>query len=274
MSAEKTGSAIVLCGGRSSRMGRCKAWLPWAGQPMLRHVVETIRTVTSDVVVVGAPDQLLPEVAAERIDDPAEGLGPLAGLAVGLAAVSGPLAFVTATDAPYLTASFIRAVLAVGRPAAPRVGGRIQVLSAVYPTEAAEQAQSLLAEGRRRPLDLLEAVGFQTLTEEEVPDLRCVEGFNTPPQYLEAVSGQPGDGVTVEFLGRAQNKVEKPIRVVDPGPLQQVLIQAVGDCSLIEEGRVRPAYAVSLEGREFVREGAVPIGPGERLIVLDAAVGG
>ena len=227
-----------------------------------------------DVVVVGAPDQLLPEVAAERIDDPAEGLGPLAGLAVGLAAVSGPLAFVTATDAPFLTASFIRAVLAVGHPVAPRVGGRIQVLSAVYPTQAAEQAQRLLAEGRRRPLDLLEAVGFQTLTEAEVPDLRSVEGFNTPPQYLEAVRGQSGDGVTVEFLGRAQKKVGEATRAVDPGPLQEVLAQASGDGVLIDEGKVHPAYAVSLEGREFVREGAVPIGPGERLIVLDAAVGG
>ena len=274
MSVEKPGSAIVLCGGRSSRMGRCKAWLPWAGQPMLRHVVETIQTVTSDVVVVGAPDQILPEVAAQRIDDPAEGLGPLAGLAVGLSAVSGPLAFVTATDAPYLTASFISAVLAVGRPAAARVDGRIQVLSAAYPTDAAEQAQTLLAAGRRRPLDLLEAVGFQTLTEKEVPDLRSVEGFNTPPQYLEAVRGQAGDGVTVEFLGTAQKKVGKSIRVVDPGPLQRVLAEATGDCSLIKERKVHPAFAVSLEGREFVREGAVPIGPGERLIVLDAAVGG
>ena len=241
---------------------------------MLRHVVETIQAVTSDVVVVGAPDQVLPEVSAERIDDVAEGEGPLAGLAVGLAAVAGPLAFVTATDAPYLTPSFIRTVFAVGGAAAPRVGGRIQVLSAVYPTAAAEKAKSLLAAGRRRPLDLLEAVGFRTLTEKEVPDLRCVEGFNTPPQYLEAVQGQGGDGVRVEFLGRAQRKVGKAIRVVDPGTLQQVLAEATGDGSMVEEGKVQPAYAVSLEGREFVREGAVPIGPGERLIVLDAAVGG
>ncbi|MCH2184675.1 molybdenum cofactor guanylyltransferase [Myxococcota bacterium] len=255
-------------------MGRCKAWLPWSGQPMLRHVVDTLQSVVSDVVVVGAPDQVLPEVSARRLDDPTEGLGPLAGLAVGLAAVTGPLAFVTATDAPYLTASFIRAVLAVGEAAAPCVGGRIQVLSAVYPGAAAEQARALLASGRRRPLDLLETVGFQTLTEKELPDVRCVEGFNTPSQYLEAIRGQGQHGVKVEFLGRAQKQVRQVIREADPGTLQQVLNQATGDRSLIEEGKVHPAYAVSLDGREFVRDGAVPIGPGERVIVLDAAVGG
>jgi hypothetical protein len=33
---------------------------------------------------------------------------------------------------------------------------------------------------------------------------------------------------------------------------------------------VAPAFLVSLDGREFVRDARIPIGPGERAIVMDA----
>ena len=255
-------------------MGRCKAWLPWQGRPMLGHVVDVLKNVTPDIVVVGAPDQVLPEVPAQRMNDETEGLGPLAGVAVGLEAVRGPYAFVTATDAPYLTEAFVRAVLAVGGPAAPLVAGRVQVLSAAYPALAAEQARDLLNQGLRRPLDLLEALGFAVLAGDDLPDIRSVEGFNTPFQYLEAVREQQTTGVTVEFLGRLEKKVSVATRVVGSGALRDVLNEASPDWPLTEEGKVCSPYAVSLDGREFLRDGAVPIGPGERLIVLDAAVGG
>ena len=44
-------AAIVLCGGRSTRMGRAKAWLPWCGRPLVAHVVETLRPAFDEVVV-------------------------------------------------------------------------------------------------------------------------------------------------------------------------------------------------------------------------------
>ena len=43
-------AAIILCGGKSSRMGRAKAWLPWRGQPMVAHVVSFVRPVVDEVV--------------------------------------------------------------------------------------------------------------------------------------------------------------------------------------------------------------------------------
>src|SRR4051812_49738323 len=82
---------IILCGGRSRRMGRPKAWLPFAGEPMLARVVRLLGEVVHPLVVVAAPGQdlppLPPDVLAAR--DPEEGRGPLQGLAAGLEALRG-----------------------------------------------------------------------------------------------------------------------------------------------------------------------------------------
>ena len=84
-------AGIVLCGGRSSRMGRPKAWLPFGVETMLQRVVRILREVVEPVVVVAAPNQDVPALPAgvEIVHDEVEGKGPLAGLAAGLAALEG-----------------------------------------------------------------------------------------------------------------------------------------------------------------------------------------
>ena len=60
-------AAIVLCGGKSTRMGRDKAWLPWAGVPMVSHVVETLTPLVDEVVVVSSQDLRLPPLEAKVV---------------------------------------------------------------------------------------------------------------------------------------------------------------------------------------------------------------
>jgi len=51
---------IVLCGGKSTRMGVPKATLPFGPETMLQRVVRLLGTVVSPVVVVAAQGQPLP----------------------------------------------------------------------------------------------------------------------------------------------------------------------------------------------------------------------
>src|ERR1044071_7366702 len=107
---------VVLCGGRSSRMGSPKAWLDFGGETLLARVVRSVRRACAPVIVVAAPGQdvppLPPDVAIAR--DPLEGRGPLQGIAAGLQALleSGSreavdAAFVSSTDAPFLEPALI-----------------------------------------------------------------------------------------------------------------------------------------------------------------------
>src|SRR5262245_9059490 len=102
---------IVLCGGRSSRMGRPKAWLPFRGEFMLPRVVRILGEVVAPIVVVAAPGQDVPPLPSgiEIVRDPEEGRGPLQGLAAGLAALSERVdaAYLSSCDVPFLRPTFV-----------------------------------------------------------------------------------------------------------------------------------------------------------------------
>src|SRR5262249_5919414 len=109
-------AGIVLAGGRSSRMGTPKAALEWHGSTLLRRRAGMLaRVPPGPVRVVRAPGQELPGLRprVEVVEDPAEGLGPVQGLAAGLAALTGraDIAFVSSTDMPFLHPAFVRRVL-------------------------------------------------------------------------------------------------------------------------------------------------------------------
>jgi molybdopterin-guanine dinucleotide biosynthesis protein A len=251
-------------------MGRDKPWLPWRGQPVLGHVVERLARAVDEVLVVSAPGQVLPATKARRVEDHEEGLGPLAGLRAGLAASPAGLAFVTAADAPFLTPAFVTAVLARGAAAAPEAEGRVQTLAAAYPAEAWRDAQALLAEGKRRPLDLLERIGFERLDLGHLPDPDSVRGFNTPAEYLAAVRADaPGGLARLRLDTPALPGGESPARPVPVGTLAEILRAAGADADLLEGDRLAAPYVACLDGRCQVRDARIPIGAGEEIRVLE-----
>src|SRR5438876_4827833 len=133
---------IVLCGGQSKRMGRPKAWLPFAGELMLQRVVRLLRQAVSPLVVVAAPEQEVPPLAAEIqiVRDEEKGRGPLQGLAAGLEALDGQAeaAYLSSCDVPFLQPGFVRRLIELLGDHAicvPHVDGFHHTLAAVYRLE-------------------------------------------------------------------------------------------------------------------------------------------
>src|SRR5439155_26929423 len=69
---------IVLCGGQSKRMGRPKAWLPFAGELMLQRVVRLLGEAVKPIAVVAAPGQDVPPLPPDipLVRDDEGGRGP------------------------------------------------------------------------------------------------------------------------------------------------------------------------------------------------------
>jgi molybdopterin-guanine dinucleotide biosynthesis protein A len=276
-------------------MGRAKAWLPWFGRTLIEHVVAQLLPVVDEVIVVTSEALDLPELPARVVRDREPERGPLAGLRDGLEAANSELVFVTGTDAPFLTSAFVAGMLERGRPCAPVAEGHVQVLCGVYPRSAGKQAARLLETGRSRPLELLESVGFEAIewhpdaagsrggaTERDLvagafatADPPPWRGFNTPQAYLAGVrSVDPEASAEVELLGRAALRVEQRWQRVPVGTLGEVLAVWPDSVGLVEDGQLARSHLASLGGRDLVRDLAVPVGPGERVSVLDSLAGG
>jgi molybdenum cofactor guanylyltransferase len=202
-------AAVVLAGGRSSRMGSDKAALAWHGSTLLAHVCCIVaQGVDGPVLVVRAPGQGLPilPTGVEVLDDPTEGRGPLQGIAVGLAELGERVdaAFVCATDMPFLHPAFVRSVVrACATPydvVLPVARGHAQPLAAAYRPSLAPVALRLLAAGCRRPGDLFGECTVLRLDEDALladpalraadPRLDSVISLNGPDDYAAAHAGQ------------------------------------------------------------------------------------
>lgn len=191
-------AGVVLCGGRSNRMGRPKAWLPFGRELMLPRVVRLLAEAVDPVAVVAAPGQDLPPLPKDVaiVRDEREGRGPLQGLAAGLKALRGraDAAYVSSCDAPFLRPDFVRRLIDLMGNAVvcvPRVGAHHHPLAAVYRLEAAEAVDRQLAEDQLRTLSLLAAVPTRVVEADELADVdptfQTLRNLNTPEDYQTAL---------------------------------------------------------------------------------------
>jgi molybdopterin-guanine dinucleotide biosynthesis protein A len=112
-------SALLLAGGRSTRMGRDKALLPHpvSGLPQLARQAALLRSLPgcAELLLSAPADRGYalagPLADARLVPDAAPGLGPLAGLAAGLEAATTSRLLVLAVDLPFVTASFLGSLL-------------------------------------------------------------------------------------------------------------------------------------------------------------------
>ena len=193
-----TTGGIVLCGGRSTRMGSSKALLPFGDETMLQRVVRLLGSVVSPLVVVAAPDQSLPELpaAVSVTRDEREGRGPLEGLRAGLKALPATVdaAYVTSCDVPLLVPAFaLRMIDLMGDAdiAVMEIDGFPHPLSAVYRRSTLPHVEKLLAEDRLRPVFLFDAVTTRRVRPEEMisvdPQLLTLRNLNTREDYEQAL---------------------------------------------------------------------------------------
>ena len=276
-------AGVVLAGGRSSRMGTPKAALEWHGSTLLRRVTGILaRGVDGPVLVVRAPDQPLPSLAAavEVLDDPAEGNGPLQGIAVALAALADRVgsAFVCSTDLPLLHPAFVRRVTRDSDAAdvvLPVVGGHRQPLAACYRTGLADAAARLVAADRLRPAHLFEGARVVQLEEAELladpalrradPGLDSVAGVNTPADY-RAARDRPAPSVTVQRFG---------VLASGDGPGDRTVRAATLGAAAAAVGIALDRHVLAaLNGDQTSRDGELPLVGGDVVTFLSADAGG
>ena len=199
MSDSRVAGGIVLCGGKSTRMGTSKALLPFGPETMLQRVLRLLGTVVSPLVVVAAVDQPLPGLPADVIvtQDERQGRGPLEGLRAGLKALPPQveLAYVTSCDVPLLVPAFARRMIdLLGEDdiAVMEIDGFPHPLSAVYRRTTLPHVEGLLAKDKLRPVFLFGAVRTRRVLPSEMrsvdPELETLRNLNTMEDYQEALA--------------------------------------------------------------------------------------
>jgi molybdopterin-guanine dinucleotide biosynthesis protein A len=278
-------AAIILAGGRSSRMGSPKAGLEWHGSTLLRRVTGVLaRVVDGPIIVVRAPGQELPDVAerAEVVADAREGQGPMQGMAAGLAAIGdrAPVAYVSSTDVPLLHPAFVRRVIAGFDSGVdvvlPEVGGHRQPLAAAYRGELLTTVEELISAERLRPAFLFDRCRVRRLDDETMlkdrwlarldPGLASVSNLNEPADY-ERAHALPAPEIQVKLFGPLASQAGVPRRATARAWTLGQLASALG----LE---LKEHIAVSLNGDQISRDRHLPLVTGDTVGFMVADAGG
>jgi len=172
-------SALILAGGRSSRMGRDKALIEFEGQTLLQRQIGLVRRLgPAQILLSCQPGDYQPDSGITLISDNFPGKGPLAGLERGLQASSSGRLLVLAVDMPFMGEEFLGRLLgscAKARGLVPLVDGKPEPLAAIYPRISHALALQHLREERLAMAEFVAAsyvaglIGFHAVTPGERP---------------------------------------------------------------------------------------------------------
>jgi molybdenum cofactor guanylyltransferase len=197
-------SAVILAGGRSSRMGLPKAALPFGPSTILERLIDTLGNAFAQIIVVAAPLRDEPfsieRIVKDRADlvverDAAAFAGPVGALRRGMARACGEIVFACSCDLPLLRSDLAHALCAmlVGDDAViPQLAGIMQPLCAAYRREAASVALAAMEDAGEHRLTLIATrLSVRTIDETALraidPDLRSFVNVNTAADYARAL---------------------------------------------------------------------------------------
>jgi len=182
-------TAVVLVGGRSTRMGRDKAQLLLDGRTLTEHVLAALSGVATRALLAG---RALPGLDVPAVVDQYSDAGPLGGIASALDAVRTPLALVTACDMPSIRPALVALLLDAARahPAAAAVmcrseAGLEPLLSVWRPGLALPALRAALDAGVRSLRDAVARLSAAVVLAPDAwlaadPDGASFRNWNTP----------------------------------------------------------------------------------------------
>lgn len=178
-------SAIILAGGKSSRMKQDKALLPLNGKSLIETVAAQLEPFFADIVVSARDGQALDFLPYRVAVDQSSGQGPLMGILTGLKASRTPYNFVIACDIPKIDIRFLGSMLEYVRHhdiVVPVSGNsKYEPLFAFYHRRLIPHIEDLMAKGVRQIIKL-----FPMATVKYIPmpaagwyfNLNTLEDFN------------------------------------------------------------------------------------------------
>ena len=190
-------SAVILAGGRSSRMGLDKARLMIAGETLLARQLRVVGALRpAEIFISGREGEDYSAYDSRVLFDLKPENGPLGGIERALAMTRSALLLVLAVDLPLMTETFLRKLVSrceatVG--VVPRLDGGLEPLAAIYPKRCHKLVADFLERSRAPAREFagacLEKGAIKTFRVARA-DAGCFSNWNTPADVagLPAVS--------------------------------------------------------------------------------------
>jgi molybdopterin-guanine dinucleotide biosynthesis protein A len=164
-------TAIILAGGKSSRLGRDKALEKIGGKYLIERVIDSLSQLGDDIIVVTAAPNQLSDLNVEKVLDTYPRTGAKVGLCTGINAATSFYSLVVACDMPFLNIDLLHYLLDAvhGFDAViPRIGDKIEPLHAVYSKNCIPILDEHISKGKLKISDLFKEINVRYVEVDEI----------------------------------------------------------------------------------------------------------
>jgi len=192
-STQQSLTGVILAGGKSSRMGQNKALMSLGGKRLVDRVVEVMRSVFDDLLMVTNTPDVYADLGLPMVPDVWPEKGSLGGVYSAIYHVTTPYCLVVACDMPFLRAAvlhYLSTQMADYDVVVPDVLGELQTLHAIYSKACLQPIERRLEANRLRIIGFFPDVRVRTVTASELepydPELLAFQNLNTPEEFQAA----------------------------------------------------------------------------------------
>ena len=186
--------AAILAGGKSSRMGRDKSFLPVLGVPIISLVAGTLREYFQEVFVISNEAAPFASLGLRVVADVLPGNDSLGGLHTAVSTTHAPHVFVTACDMTFLQPALMAGLAARAEGwdvVIPINQGYPEPLCAVYSAACEAPIRGWIERKELKVIKFFDEVRVLRIEEDEWrgwdPEGLSFRNINTPAEYQDAV---------------------------------------------------------------------------------------
>lgn len=197
------GTAIILAGGKSTRMGFDKQLMKLQERRLVETLIQKLREEFDEIVIVTNKPEYYIGLADIITGDIIEGKGPLGGIHAGLLMASSRYAFVIACDMPSIDMAYVRYMKSRMESSeemacVTRFGEWMEPFNAFYSKDLKSHIEDFLASGRRAIHTMLDDQSVDYVPESVArsfsPEWEMFFNLNTREDMEEYLQRNEGNG--------------------------------------------------------------------------------
>ncbi len=187
-------TAIILAGGKSSRMGFDKQFLKLRDKYIINIIIEKLQEVFKEIIIVTGRPEAYAKYGFKLVEDEVRNFGPLAGIHVGLKNSGSIYNYIIACDMPFINLKYLEYMMELIRQhegnidgVITRLGEWIEPFNAFYSRSLILKIEENMRKGKRQINTLLQNSNVHYISEAKArefsPDWEMFTNVNTLKDY-------------------------------------------------------------------------------------------
>ncbi len=224
---KKFGSAAILAGGESRRMGFDKQMINLGKEYLVDRLYRELKKVFSEVMVISNRPEIYHHRGYRVISDQYRGHGSLSGIHQGLVVSQSDYLFVTACDMPYLNTGLMERMKEIlcrhpSKALVVQRGSRLEPFHGFYSRELIRDIEESFEKGHLKIGRLLADLGVATVGEEILKiydhEMKLFTNLNTPKELRDYLKKKENRVMIEEVLieknisGHGESFVDEVVR--------------------------------------------------------------